>query len=901
MISSKWLSLSTFNLGFVFIWIISWATVGVAQTAPPQLYPSAICGRAGEVILVEGKNFTPNSLVDINWAGMTLGTDPSPVQVDATGKIVFQFIVPNDLDGPRPLRVSDGWVSAEILFQLGTECPAPATPTPIEPTSTPTMTSTPIPPTMSPEEPRLSCAPDGVAPDEILQVNGENFHPGVPFYQLRWDGVIIPWSPAGLTVGDNGKFTLSIVAPSDTYDMHTLVADDGRGGLAICYVNVVPRNPTPTSTATPTLVPTATPTWTPGPPPGITVTPTAIPDIGDYCAVIEAAFTRYPLVNSQIDAGITVRNINAPWPADQLQVRIWQYYNLFQWDTGVTQNLPAMAQGETMPMHLIFSSPQSGPTWFQVRLHEIATGRELMCPSAWYPLQIINAEPGPPAMLAPLDNVWLNTRQLNLDWLPAEVPDRAGPIEQYEVQLVDLGSGELAYQATRPDITHLSYPLSNDYGARQLAWRARVYNAAGWGLWSTALYFGVDTISPNVELSLTGEQGNNGWWRSPVTVRVGGSDSAPGSGLQATYLQLGETRWVQVIPGGSTSVEAEGSFDLHAYGRDGANNRSPVMAQPVKIDLQPPDRVEPIFSLEPTSGGWYTRPLTISLEAEDRVSGIATKTIRIDGGPWQSDKVAVTTTGQHTIEFMAVDRAGNATDIRSTTAKLDLTPPNGLMALNGSLCQNCDPARLSVAAGDADSGLAYWTLTLAMPRHTTSSLAAQGDTIIASGNTPNNDVSLDGGVLPAGPLMLTLAVQDVAGWTATEQLQVMNEPPVTGPTPTPWVMATATPWPNSTPSASPTPHSGGNVSNDQGNESSGDNGSGGSGSDDGGSGTGSSSSLTGASGYPVGGTVVPAILPVTGEGPSAVLSVLMMGSVVIILIGFAWFLSALGKEKREIS
>ncbi|GIK36968.1 MAG: hypothetical protein BroJett011_08010 [Chloroflexota bacterium] len=890
MIQKKLIIFLVLSLGLTIGWITNQAMVGAAEESP-QLFPSAICGRVGEVVIVEGKNFTPNVLVNITWAGIALGTDPSPVQVDPAGNIFFQFIVPNDYDGPHGVRVSDGQLGAEYIFQLGMDCAPPATATPVELTPTFTVTPTPLPPTAVPELPRLSCTPDGVLPDTIIEVMGENFHPGVPFYQLRWDGVVIPWSPTGLTVSDNGKFTLSVVAPSDTYEMHTLVADDGRGGMATCYVNMVPRNPTPTATATPTLTPTPTPTWTPGPPPGITVEPTPILREGDYCAAIDAAFTRYPLANSQIDAGITVTNLNSAWSAGQFEVRIWQYYNLFEWDTGVSQVLPAMVQGEMVPAHLAFSSPQSGPTWFQIRLYDIATGQELLCPSAWFPLQIIQAEPRPPALLNPPDNVWLNKRELTLDWLPAEVPDRAGPVQEYEVQLVDLASGELVYQSTYADMTDFTYSLSSDYGARQLAWRARAFNPAGWSLWSSAFYFGIDTVIPEIELSLTGDQGTNGWWRSPVTVRVGGSDPAPGSGLQATYLQLGENRWTQVIPGGANSVEVEGVFDLHAYGRDGANNRSRVLAQPIKIDRQPPDYIEPHFSAEPTSGGWYTVPITISLEADDLISGVATQAIRIDGGSWQTDVLTMTTTGMHTIEFMATDMAGNTSPVRSTTAKLDLTPPAGTIALNGSLCQTCDQATASIAVGDAESGLGYWSLTLSLPP--TGGLTAQGKTIIASGNIPKKTVALDGSTLPVGPLTLTLTIQDAAGWITTEELSMVNAPHSAGPTPTPWIIATATPWPAPTSGATPTsvPF---NRSPTDGSDDDGNNGNGGNGGASGSSGSGSAgSSALGVTGYPVGGTVVPAILPVTGEEYAAIQVVLISSGVMALLLGCGWVLTAL--------
>lgn len=827
----------------------------VGASGVPQLYPSASCGQAGDIVVVEGKGFTPNGLVDITWSGMALGTEPYPVQTGPDGRLHFQFIVPNDHQGPHPVRAADSQGTAEFTFDLGAACLPPATAIPPEPGPSPTFTPTPLPPTPAPDVPRLVCEQDGVPPDTTLQVSGENFHPGVPIYQVRWDSVVIPWLPAGLTVGDNGKFTLSVVAPSDTYEIHTLVVADGQGEVAACYVNLVPRDPTPTPSPTATLTPTPSPTWTPGPPPGITVTPTAIPGPGAYCAAIEAAFSRYPLVHSQIDAGLTVTNLNQAWPAGEVQLRIWQYYNMFEWDTGISQGLPALNQGETMPVHLRFTSPQSGPTWFQVRLHELVSGRELPCPSAWYPLNIIEAAPYPPALVKPPDNVWLNSRQLTLDWLPAEASYGAAPAEQYELQLADLGTGELLAETTAGSITDFPHTLTQDYGARQLTWRARASNPAGWGMWATALYFGVDTVRPVVEMTLAGDECENGWWCSPVTVRVGGSDPAPGSGVQATYLQLGEAKWAQVIPGGANTVDQEGTFDLRAYSRDWAHNRSPVIAQPVKIDLNPPYQVGAHFSLEPTASGWYTQAVTVSVEAEDAASGVAERLIRLDGGAWRNGTATVDAEGPHLVEFLARDLVGHETSPYQTTAKLDLTPPSGVVALNGSLCQTCSPAEATIAAGDDESGLGHWTLALVLPQ--TNQATSSAGTVMASGNEPSRNISLDGGALPVGTLTLRLTVQDKAGWVTTEELVVVNAPATPGPTPTPWFMPTATPWPAATAQpvpATPTPGQGGQDDKDDDDDGGGS-----------GNGGGTGGGTSGGGGYPVGGgVVVPAILPVTG-------------------------------------
>lgn len=842
---------------------------------PPQLLPAAVCGQAGAVVTVEGVNFSPNALVSLTWSGMPLGSDPAPLQADPAGRLVFTLVVPNDYAGPHLVHVSDGAHQAQFTFTLGEQCAPPpptatATPSAVPtPTRTPTLTATP-----PAELPRLRCQPEAAVPDTVIYLYGENFHPGGFFYQLRWDGVIIPWAPNGLTVGDDGKFMLWFSAPSDTYEVHTLVADDGRGGLAECYVDLLPRDPTPTWTPTATLTPTPSPTWTPGPPPRITVTPTLEPSPFDFCAEANAVFSRDPVVDTRIDAGLVLTNTSTAWPEGRLQLAIWQYYQLQAADTGVRFSLPALATGQALTLRQPFQASHSaGPVWFQLRLVDQSTGLESVCGSSpWFVLYAQDDEPYPPPLLEPPDNVWLNSRDLHLTWRPAETPPGAGPVDGYELHLLDLDGVSLLEQVVGPEVTGWPLSLAADTGERRLAWRARAHNAGGWGRWATPFYFGLDTTAPTVNLSLAGTPGDNGWWLSPVTARLGGADPLPGSGLSATYLQVGESRWQQVIPDGANPVDREGSYWLRAYGRDKALNRSPVVVEPLSIDLLPPYRIEAVFDRAATSSGWYTAPLTITLTAADDISGVAGRLARLDGGVWQPDGVLVDAEGVHQVDFKARDLAGHETDLRQTTAKVDLTPPAGAIALNGSLCQLCPPLTVTISGGDAASGLAHWALLLHLPTawlgDKITGLAAplaQGETVLASGSDGSRDISLKGGDLPAGPLTLHLAVQDAAGWVTAQDLPVHNAPYTAGPTPTPWLMATATAWPTPTPGVmpyvtiTPTPGTPGN---------------GGGGGDDSGSGAGESSpgrddDSLGAPGqplgYPVGGTLVPAILPVTGE------------------------------------
>lgn len=90
----------------------------------------------------------------------------------------------------------------------------------------------------------------------------------------------------------------------------------------------------------------------------------------------------------------------------------------------------------------------------------------------------------------------------------------------------------------------------------------------------------------------------------------------------------------KVIPDGANPVDREGSYWLRAYGRDKALNRSPVVVEPLRIDLLPPYRIEAVFDRAATSSGWYTAPLTITLTAADEISGVAERLARLDGGVW---------------------------------------------------------------------------------------------------------------------------------------------------------------------------------------------------------------------------------------------------------------------------
>lgn len=78
--------------------------------------------------------------------------------------------------------------------------------------------------------------------------------------------------------------------------------------------------------------------------------------------------------------------------------------------------------------------------------------------------------------------------------------------------------------------------------------------------------------------------------------------------------------------------------------------------------------------------GWYLSPPTVTLTASDTTSGIAATKYRIDdggqGNHWldYTGPISPTTEGSHSLEFSAVDNAGNQAT-KLIAFKLDASKP----------------------------------------------------------------------------------------------------------------------------------------------------------------------------------------------------------------------------------
>jgi hypothetical protein len=195
---------------------------------------------------------------------------------------------------------------------------------------------------------------------------------------------------------------------------------------------------------------------------------------------------------------------------------------------------------------------------------------------------------------------------------------------------------------------------------------------------------GAPTTSPNV----------NGWYKNNVTIQWTCGDSL--SGIAGS------------CPSNST-ISSEGSgLTASASVSDKAGNSTNTTSSPeVSIDKTAPNT----SATAPTT--WNNTDVTVSLNAADALSGVATTLYRLDGGSQQSGtSVSISSEGDHTLSFWSVDKAGNVETAKTVEVKIDKTPPTinhgQSPAANGNGWNNTE-VTVTFTCADTLSGIAGCT------------------------------------------------------------------------------------------------------------------------------------------------------------------------------------------------
>jgi len=205
----------------------------------------------------------------------------------------------------------------------------------------------------------------------------------------------------------------------------------------------------------------------------------------------------------------------------------------------------------------------------------------------------------------------------------------------------------------------------------------------------------IDLNPPQIHNTVTGTPGENGWYQGPISVHFLAEDAA--SGVANFLIQAPDGAWV---PAQDLDFQLDGVYPVSLSATDQAGWTATADLS-FSLDQTPPS-VSTYISGERSPSGWFTSPVTVRLEAEDILSGIA------EISP--QNEITLTDNGTYPLHWTVSDRAGNQTTYSlDDPVRIDRDPP--ILEI-GPLTADLDGITLlSGSAADNESGLSFLELS----------------------------------------------------------------------------------------------------------------------------------------------------------------------------------------------
>ena len=224
----------------------------------------------------------------------------------------------------------------------------------------------------------------------------------------------------------------------------------------------------------------------------------------------------------------------------------------------------------------------------------------------------------------------------------------------------------------------------------------------------------IDTRAPLTTATGLEPDNHSGWRTTAQTVSLA-ADDAGGSGVTSiTYTLDGGARHTYSAP---FAVSGSGRHRVTYWAVDALGNLESPRTGYVNIDTVAPTTSAIGLSADDHSG-WNTSAQTVSLVANDALSGVATTYYTIDGGGAQvyGGTFTVSADGRHPVTYWSVDDVGNTEAMGSGYVNIDTVAPTttatGLQADEHSGWRTTSQ---TVGLGTVDgtgSGVAATTYTL---------------------------------------------------------------------------------------------------------------------------------------------------------------------------------------------
>jgi hypothetical protein len=176
----------------------------------------------------------------------------------------------------------------------------------------------------------------------------------------------------------------------------------------------------------------------------------------------------------------------------------------------------------------------------------------------------------------------------------------------------------------------------------------------------------VDTVSPSLSLDIIATSGSNGWYVSPATITAIGSDST--SGLSSVFLSVDNGAWI------SSTTLNEGMYRIVVQAEDNAGNIANSTTT-ISVDTTTP-MIDVSVNGTAGSNGWYSSSMQVTATATMRPLVSASLESSLDAGILSGLHPShYFSDGYHTVQFKAVDKAGNETETSVQEFYVDTIAP----------------------------------------------------------------------------------------------------------------------------------------------------------------------------------------------------------------------------------
>ena len=227
------------------------------------------------------------------------------------------------------------------------------------------------------------------------------------------------------------------------------------------------------------------------------------------------------------------------------------------------------------------------------------------------------------------------------------------------------------------DLIRFAWDLRTDAGSLVpdgvYTWALRGKDAWGNATAYRTGSFTVDGTPPVTKAVPASTAGANGWIVSPVKVTLTATDKMSGVKSISWRVNEGDVYAYDTV----ATLTANGVREFQYRAVDKAGVREAWKSITFRIDTKPPTVAVAYDGAAGTTAGMFRGPVTVKPTFDDASSGVASKTVAVDGGdpqPLTTASFVVDGEGGHTVTFGAKDVAGNAMT-KSFTFAIDTVAP----------------------------------------------------------------------------------------------------------------------------------------------------------------------------------------------------------------------------------